>query len=179
MSYEEAKRYTADVVNLAIKQERAVIFYERANPEQFVGYFSYHGHNFEQKAYICEGWKPQVKLENDLKQKYISTKKDPQNYWYGEIGYIEKSARGAGIGGKFISSMADYIHEQHGAKGFYLFAGGVYIVNAMIKEGYELKATVPLAEFEYNGGKPYRDIKPSKHFINKIPAGYLLAKEYH
>lgn len=67
MTYEEAKRYTSDVVNLAIKQERAVIFYERANPEQFVGYFSYHGHDFKPNAYICEGWKPQTKLENDLK----------------------------------------------------------------------------------------------------------------
>lgn len=179
MTYEDARRYTEQVVNQAIDEERAVIFYERANPQEFVGYFSYHAHDYDNKAFICEGWKPQVKLESDLKKKYISTKKDPQNYWYGEIGYIERTARGAGIGGKFIGSMADYLHETLGAKGFYLFAGGVYIVNAMLKEGYELKVTIPLAEFEYNGGKPYQNIKPNKHFVNKIPAGYLLAKEYH
>ena len=66
MSLEDARRYASDVVNLAIEQERGVIFYERANPEQFVGYFSYCTHDFDNKAYICEGWKPQVKLERDL-----------------------------------------------------------------------------------------------------------------
>ena len=58
MTYEDALRYTQDVVHLAIKQERAVIFYERANPEQFVGYFSYYGHDFDNGAYVCDGWKP-------------------------------------------------------------------------------------------------------------------------
>ena len=74
--------------------------------------------------------------------------------------------------------MADYVHDMNNAKGFYLFVGGVYIVNAMLKEGYQLKETIPLAEFEFNGAYPYKNIKPSKHFINKIPAGYLLAKEW-
>ena len=58
MNYDEAKRYTADVVNLAIEQERAVIFYERSNPSEFVGYFSYCPSGFDNNAYICDGWKP-------------------------------------------------------------------------------------------------------------------------
>lgn len=74
--------------------------------------------------------------------------------------------------------MADYVNIAKEAKGLYMFAGGVYIVNAMLREGYKLKETIPLAEFDFNGTKPYKEVKPSKHFINKIPAGYLLAKEY-
>lgn len=68
MTYQDAKRYTTDVVNQAIDEERAVIFYERANPTEFVGYFSYCPTGYDNKAYICDGWKAQVKLENDLKK---------------------------------------------------------------------------------------------------------------
>ena len=74
--------------------------------------------------------------------------------------------------------MCDYLHTEKKVKGVIGTVFSMFFLNALVKIGFKIDAQISLCDFEFNGMKPYKDMKPSKYYPNGIPEIFLVCMHY-
>lgn len=86
-------------------------------------------------------------------------------------------ARGKGLFGKIFKHMAVWLHENKQSKCLHSCLFGVYALKSFLREGHKIIETIYFDEFEYNGVKVFKDVKPLPYYIDGRPAAYMFSYE--
>lgn len=73
--------------------------------------------------------------------------------------------------------VAEWLHETRGAKGMVGTVFSMFALKSIVKAGFELVGSISLPDYEFNGIKPYKGMKPSPHYPNQKPEIFTVA--YH
>ena len=114
-------------------------------------------------------------LEHDIVERFTKRFDNLDKVVYGEGGFVSSKARGKMIGAKTMYYFAKYLFEKKGKEVFFINLTGLYMIKSMQRVGYTIEERIFYKEFEYKGQKPFTEVEPSKYYVDKDPACYLLA----